>query len=68
MRAACRHRGTAPLCMERLVQKYVLHERRPAEERLEHELLMIGIMARGFFLVYSSDEARSAGGRRGARP
>ncbi len=41
------------ICMERLVQKYVLHERRPAEERLEHELLMIeknGLA--GFFLVY----------------
>ncbi|MCK9496081.1 MAG: error-prone DNA polymerase [Dehalococcoidia bacterium] len=41
------------VCMERLVQKYVLHERQPALDRLEKEL---GLIERnglaGFFLVY----------------
>lgn len=51
--------GLAPLeelrriCTERLLPKYVLHERQPALDRLEYELKMIqsnGLA--GFFLVY----------------
>ncbi len=41
------------ICLERLLPKYVLHERQPAVERLEHELKMIEINGlAGFFLVY----------------
>ncbi|GMU41046.1 MAG: error-prone DNA polymerase [Chloroflexota bacterium] len=41
------------ICMERLLPKYVLHERQPALDRLEHELKMIEINGlAGFFLVY----------------
>jgi len=41
------------ICMERLLPKYVLHERQPAIDRLEYELHMIELNGlAGFFLVY----------------
>ncbi len=41
------------ICTERLRQKYVLHERQPALDRLDHELKMIEANGlAGFFLVY----------------